>query len=212
MASHLRFALPLTTVLAAVATIAGCGGKTDDETTTAMPSPSAPSAPPGSPTSPRNPSAPPPAPAAPAALYVPAGDGANEYCAKLTPSSEATATLTPQGTTAQLTVVAIKYADECTGAGGQYILARDVYAPFEKHFLGEHACYAWETPPNLAWGVLQYHPTSSQRTVSKDVCVAFDEQNAATGLVTASVVRGVGLFASRAEAEAYAKSIGWQQP
>jgi hypothetical protein len=100
--------------------------------------------------------------------------------------------------------VAWTVVDECTGAGGQHIVARDLDSDRE-FFLGAHACYALSTtdfatypPPPVRFGVLRASQTAGLFIAGP--CVAFPDADAEvhTDLVT----RSLSVYDSEADARA----------
>ncbi|HSN87438.1 MAG TPA: hypothetical protein VL025_11805 [Thermoanaerobaculia bacterium] len=148
------------------------------------------------------PTKPPPPPPLPALLYV--GDGAG--CAIELPPDEAAdifAWADPGGSTA---VVEAFFADECTGAGGQYVLAREVDS-FRRFWLGAHACYFFGFPPpdGLPFGVVRYTQTAGIFEISPDVCVGFPDEP--PGVQTDTTTAAIALFESLDEANAFAAAV-----
>jgi hypothetical protein len=146
-----------------------------------------------------------------------------DRCPLAAPVENARVGLTRKYTSERYAVASITFADECTGLGGQYILAKDLYEEsiaFQgKYFLGGHGCRAWEIGPGmnaggptLPFGVVRYTPTNSIQEIPPGVCVAIDEGNRERGITTSAAVHGIALFATRIEAERFARSLGWPAP
>jgi hypothetical protein len=106
-----------------------------------------------------------------------------------------------------IAVVELSFAEECTGAGGQYILARDVDGSRE-FWIGGHACYFLSSGPGQppawapAFGVLRYEQTAGLFQISPDVCVGFPGQP--PGATTDAQTRAIAVFATLEEARAFA--------
>ena len=96
----------------------------------------------------------------------------------------------------QLAVVSVTFADECTGAGGQHILGHEVDG-FRDMWLGAHACQTWTTPPTAPFAVMRYSQTAALFHIRDGVCIE--------PLTSDVQVKAVALFATRAEAEAFAR-------
>ncbi len=152
--------------------------------------------------------------AEPVAVYTHAATG--ESCPSATSTARANEVLTKEYAQEDIAIVSVTYEDECTGAGGQYILANDLYQPRQRFFLGNHGCNNWTFSKQSkdavpAWGVLRYFSTSAQQKIPAGVCIG-NEANRAKGITTESAVMGIALFTSRAGAESFARTMGWQKP
>jgi hypothetical protein len=141
---------------------------------------------------------------APAALYVSDREG----CAVEAPIEEAVASLTiDDGGGEALHVVELAYVDECTGAGGQHILARAVDGS-RGMWLGAHACYFFD--PDLVGergaGLARASQTAGLASTSADACVTFPGE---TSGVTSDVrVTAIAVFPTVGDAQAYADAHG----
>lgn len=137
----------------------------------------------------------------------------SDRCPAATATTRASEILKKEYASEEIAVVAITYEDECTGLGGQYILASDVSAPRQRYFLGAHGCSEWTFDKGSsaapAWGVLRYQVTDSIQKIPAGVCVG-NATNQAQGIITSAGVRGIALFTSRSSAETFARSVGWQ--
>lgn len=101
-------------------------------------------------------------------------------------------------------VVAWMIVDECTGAGGQYLIARDLDGDRE-FFLGAHACYELPPadfptypPPPVRFGVLHADQTAALFTAGP--CVAFPEGE--SEIRTDFSSRALEVYGSEADARA----------
>ncbi len=143
-----------------------------------------------------------PAAALPSALYV-----ANEGCAKEVAAETATTALTPVESGEEVAVVEIAYAEECTGLGGQYILAREVDGS-RSFWLGSHGCYF--LAPGLVggattFGVLRYRPTAALFTIPVGVCVSYPGEP--DGFSSDSRVQALAVFPTVEAATRFAEGI-----
>lgn len=122
----------------------------------------------------------------------------------ITPSAQAATTLDDGD---ELAVAEIHFVEECTGAGGTWVLGRDVHS-HRRFFLGEHGCRLWESPPAGQYGVVRHRQTAALFLTPEGVCVAFpgDER-----LQTDQSTSGFVVFATRAEAESFATERGWKR-
>lgn len=204
LASLLAFAA---TATAAALGGSACGGRieaTDGERTSETTFPGATSPQPPS----RAPAPPPtgkPAPAPPASeLFVPD----DQYCVRASRENASTA-LRPRDSSDQIAVVSVSVAEECTGAGGTYLLARDLEAPENKYWLGGHACQSSKLLSGLTstFGVARYTNTSSVLTIPAHACVSFPGEGSGQESVTPTKIRAVALFETQAEAEAFAAAV-----
>ncbi len=144
----------------------------------------------------------PPAAALPSALYV-----ADEGCAKEAAAETAATALTPADSGEAVAVVEIAYAEECTGLGGQYILAREVDG-FRSFWLGNHGCNF--LAPGLvggatSFGVLRYRFTAALFMIPTGVCVSFPGEP--DGLSSDSRVEALAVFPTLEAAAQFAKDI-----
>lgn len=96
----------------------------------------------------------------------------------------------------KLAVVSVTFADECTGAGGQHILGHEVDG-FRDMWLGAHACRTWTTPPTAPFAVMRYSQTAALFRIPDGACIE--------PLTSDVQVKAVALFATRADAEAFAR-------
>ena len=166
-------------LVALLALLASCGGRTD------------------APAIDRSPAA-----APPSALYV-----ADEGCAKEVAAETAATTLTPVESGEAVAVVEIAYADECTGLGGQYILAREVDGS-RSFWLGNHGCNFLAVGlvgSATAFGVLRYRVTAALFTIPVGVCVGFPGEP--DGLSSDSRVEALAVFPTLEAAERFARDI-----
>ena len=144
----------------------------------------------------------PPAAALPSALYV-----ADEGCAKEVAAETAATALTPVEGGDEVAVVEIAYAEECTGLGGQYILAREVEGS-RSYWLGNHGCNF--LAPGLVgdtttFGVLRYNITAALFTIPAGVCISFPGEP--DGLSSDSRVKALAVFPTLEAAALFARDI-----
>lgn len=109
-------------------------------------------------------------PPPPTALYVRDGD-----CGFEAPVRDAMVQLTRVPDSGDVVVVAeLAFADECTGAGGQHLLARAIDGS-GMMWIGSHACYFfdWELVGSGVYaGVVRARPSQPQQ-ISEQVCIEF---------------------------------------
>lgn len=201
----MRVALPLATLACATAfvSIAACGGRVDDGNGTSGTSGA------GGPSQRPSPVPAPGAtdPAAPrpgaSGLYVPD----DKQCARGSADS-ASVVLRPRDSLEDVAVVELSVAQECTGLGGEYLLARDLHSS-RRFWLGGHGCGSTKLLYGLAttFGVVRYMNTSSVLTIPAGVCVSFPGEDADEAITTATKIRAVASFATQSEAEAFARSV-----
>src|SRR5262245_18520331 len=86
-----------------------------------------------------------PAPVQPKAVALFLGDGAG--CVAEPPVDTAADVIAPADSSDAIAVVDISFAEECTGAGGQYVLAREIDG-FRYFWLGGHGCYFLDQAPS----------------------------------------------------------------
>lgn len=144
----------------------------------------------------------PPAVALPSALYV-----ADEGCAKEVAVETAATALTALDSGEEVAVVEIAYAEECTGIGGQYILAREVDG-FRSFWLGNHGCNF--LAPGLVgsamtFGVLRYRFTDALFMIPVGECVSFPGEP--DGLSSDSRVEALAVFPTLEAAALFAKDL-----
>jgi hypothetical protein len=110
----------------------------------------------------------------------------------------------------ELAVVELFFSEECTGAGGQYILAREVDG-FREFWIGGHACYFLGTPLGVppawapAFGVLHFEQTAAIFQIPPEVCVGFPGEP--PGASTDAQTQAVVVFETLAEAQAFADAF-----
>lgn len=115
--------------------------------------------------------------------------------------------LTPVESGEEVAVVEIAYAEECTGLGGQYILARELEGS-RSYWLGAHGCNflaAGLVGDATAFGVLRYRITAALFTIPVGVCVGFPGEP--DGVSSDSRVEAVAVFPTLEAATLFAKSI-----
>lgn len=138
----------------------------------------------------------------PEALYVPDDHG----CGAEQKPEDAAALLTPSGSGQGVAVVEVFYQSECTGVGGDYIVAHEVDG-FRDFWLGAHACFflPQPLPSGLPHGVLRYNITAAFFQVSPDVCIGIPGEP--PGLGTGDKTEAIALFATLAQAQQFAASL-----
>lgn len=144
---------------------------------------------------------PPTAAPEPLALYVADREG----CPLEAPPSEAGATMTVNDSgLEELLLVELAFIDECTGAGGQHILARTPDGT-RAMWLGAHACYFFA--PELQDGAL--HPgvartrqTAALFETTEGACISFPGEEGS--LTSDLVVEAIAVFARMDDASAFA--------
>lgn len=115
--------------------------------------------------------------------------------------------LTPPDSGEAVAVVEIAYAEECTGLGGQYILAREVDGS-RSFWLGNHGCNF--LAPGLVggattFGVLRYRFTAALFMIPTGVCVSFPGEP--DGLSSDSRVEALAVFPTLEAAAQFARDI-----
>ena len=144
----------------------------------------------------------PPAAALPSALYVD-----DDGCAKEVAAETAAAALTPVESGEEVVVVEIAYAEECTGLGGQYILAREVEGS-RSYWLGNHGCNFLASGlvgSATTFGVLRYRQTAALFTIPAGVCVSFPGEP--DGFSSDSRVEALAVFPTLEAAKLFARDI-----
>jgi hypothetical protein len=136
------------------------------------------------------------------ALYVPDGAG----CVEDRAASEAADVLAPEAGDA-IAVTDIAFAEECTGAGGQYVMAQEIDG-FRYFWLGGHACYFVDqisSSAGLVFGVVRYAQTAGLLDVPADVCVGWPGEP--PGLQTDAMTKAIAVFETLEEARAFAEAL-----
>lgn len=137
---------------------------------------------------------------APLALYVADREG----CGLEAPVAEAEATMSldDSGLVA-LHVVDLAFVDECTGAGGQYILGRTPDGT-RAMWLGAHACYFFEPElvgASIRPGVARTRLANAPVETPRGACVSFPGED---GTLTSDLrVEAIAVFATRDDALAF---------
>jgi hypothetical protein len=120
-------------------------------------------------------------------------------------AQEAAADLDPSD---ELAVAELFLLDECTGAGGHWVLGRELDS-YRVFFLGAHGCRLWSTTPVAPFGVVRFRQTAGIFSTPEGACIAFaGERNARSDQSTSGVIA----FGSRADAESFATARGWKPP
>jgi hypothetical protein len=138
----------------------------------------------------------------PSALYA-TGEGG---CAVVVPITSTAIEMESKQFGESVAVVELFYQDECTGAGGQYILAREVDG-FRSFFIGAHACWSLPSPlpTGPGFGVVRYNQTAGLFHVSPDVCIGFPDRP--PGLQTDVTTRAIAVFETLSDARAFAATL-----
>jgi len=97
-------------------------------------------------------------------------------------------------------VVELIFANECSGLGGQYVLARAVDGS-HSFWLGDHGCLTWQTPPNAKYGVVRYSQTAALFDLPAGACLTFP--GGSDGARSDAQTRAIAAFGTRAEAERF---------
>ena len=137
----------------------------------------------------------------PIALYT-----SSRGCPALQPLTNTASEMASKQFGEAIAVVELFYRDECTGAGGQHILAREITG-FRRFWIGAHACRALATPlpEGPRFGVVRYNQTAALFHLSPDVCIGFpDEPPGATSDVT---TRAIAVFATLSDARTFAATL-----
>lgn len=136
----------------------------------------------------------------PIALYTSA-----RGCPSLQPITNTAAEMTSKQFGEAIAVVELFYQDECTGLGGQHILAREIDG-FRSFWLGGHGCRLLDPlPTGPRFGVVRYNQTAALFRISPDVCIGFpDREPGATSDVS---TRALAAFATLSDARAFAATL-----
>ncbi|MEO7330123.1 MAG: hypothetical protein ABI193_16230 [Minicystis sp.] len=110
-----------------------------------------------------------------------------------------------------IAVVDIAFATECTNAGGDYVLAREIDG-FSSFWLGQHACEFTDAVfgPGILYGVVLYRQTAALFQLSAEVCVGFPGEP--PGLQTSLITDAIALFETLPEARAFASALEAGKP
>ncbi|MBK8257090.1 MAG: hypothetical protein IPK82_31015 [Polyangiaceae bacterium] len=138
----------------------------------------------------------------PIGLYVEADD----ICAQEVSVDLAEETLTPGSPSDNLAVTEVAFVEECTDAGGQYVIARELDG-FREFWLGAHACYFWSsTPPTgIVFGVVKYRQTAGLNNVAPETCIGFPDEPA--GLSTDAQTQAIAVFETLEGAQAFYETV-----
>jgi hypothetical protein len=141
----------------------------------------------------------------PSALWIADREG----CGLEAPVSEAEAVLATDDDGGDvLLVVDLAFIDECTGAGGQHILARTPDGSSEM-WLGAHACRFFDPSRidgEVHAGLVRGEQTAGLQQTSADACVTFPGEVAP--LASSVTVTAIALFGSQAEAKSFVDTHG----
>ena len=106
-----------------------------------------------------------------------------------------------------IAVAEIMFVDECTGLGGNWIIARDILSD-RRFFLGAHGCRLWSSPPAGSHAVVRHRQTAGMFSTPSGACVAFDgEESVRSDQATSGIV----VFATLEDAKAFASARGWRE-
>jgi hypothetical protein len=141
-------------------------------------------------------------PPPPTALYVREGD-----CGFEAPVRDAMIELTRVPDSDDVVLVAeLAFTDECTGAGGQHLLARAIDGS-GMTWIGSHACYFFEwdlVGSGVHAGVVRVRPGQPQQ-ISDQVCIEFPGVPGPPA--TDDDAMAVAVFASLEDAETFAAAV-----
>lgn len=135
-----------------------------------------------------------------------------ETCPEAAPIGDAEALLASDGPGYPVYVVEVFYASECTGAGGQYLLARTLDGA-RSFWLGEHGCFFFDdalATTSAGFGVLLASQTAAVFQIAPGICIGFP--GASEGVWSDSKVEGLALFSTREDAEAFAATVAAPTP
>ena len=115
-------------------------------------------------------------------------------------SSDPEAELRPKDAGEASAVVELVFVNECTGLGGQHILARELGGA-RYFWLGAHGCVTWETPPAAKFGVVRYAQTAALFNLPEGACLTMP---GAPAIITSdAATRSIAVFATQGEAERF---------
>lgn len=105
-----------------------------------------------------------------------------------------------------LALVEVYLVDECSGAGGQHVLMRELDGG-RAYFLGDHACYFFGPELTGTWhyGVVRYTPTKALFSTPVGWCVNFGD--GAEPILSDAVVEAVALFDTQDDAAAFLDAL-----
>jgi hypothetical protein len=135
-------------------------------------------------------------------------------CVEELPGSEAEEALSPVDSSDTIAVADLAFGIECTNAGGDYVLAREI-DDFRYFWLGAHACWfldQGQAPqgPGLVFGVVRYRQTAALFQIPPEVCVAFGDEP--PGLSTDATTEAIAVFETLEGAQAFAAGLGSPPP
>jgi hypothetical protein len=139
--------------------------------------------------------------ATPTRLFAP-GDA----CAEERPTAEAQEWFETEGSGERVLAVEVFFARECTGAGGDYVLARELSGDRE-YWLGGHGCALFGDEPlssDTVYGAIRVNQTAALFTVEEGICVGFPGRD---GVRSDSSVLAIAIFETRAQAEAFVSGL-----
>lgn len=122
------------------------------------------------------------------------------------PTLGADADLLPAAPATQLQTVRVTALDECTGAGGDWLVSQSVANAARLFLLGGHACYYvprslyGSTAMASFFGVVRFTPNTPTSSGPTSACVA--SPSGVEPVVTHDTVAAVALFRTQAGAEA----------
>lgn len=137
-----------------------------------------------------------------------------------TPGVESDLKVSIQGD--RLVLVQTQAQGECSGAGGEYLIGRDVNAPVD-FFVGAHACYFHPaalrdtesyqcvgggpcTRQRMFWGVARVSQTAALFSAPQGWCIT--SLTGSTGVTTDSIAEAWALYPSEASARAAFAELG----
>lgn len=136
------------------------------------------------------------------ALFV-----AGESCPEEASASGAEELLATEVSGESVVVVEVFYASECTGLGGQYVLARSL-DDARSFWLGGHGCQFFDDAlvgAPAVFGVLRASQTAALFQIEPGICVGFPGQS--DGVASDSKVLAVALFETEEDARQFAAAI-----
>lgn len=133
---------------------------------------------------------------APIAIYVARGNGC--------PATGSDTDMRPAAPANQLLTANVSLQDECSGAGGEWIVAQSVTAAGRLLMLGNHACYYLRPPlqgmTQRLFGVVRFTPNTGSREGPTGWCITAPDGS--EPVRTADTVAAIALFRTREGADA----------
>lgn len=142
----------------------------------------------------------------PSTLPIPTFVADSETCfSGVTPSAESA--LEPRDRYDSLSLVEVRFVDECSGLGGTWLLGRGLEEARPRVFLGDHGCSLWDSnqPPRGRYAIARHSQTAAWFRGPEDACVTFD---GAPNFGTDQFTRAMVVFETQADALLYAAQKG----